>query len=143
MKPQYLYLFLAVLIVVILAGSWVGSRNVEVVSELQESVPEQQQSLLPGFTQPIPNASAKTPAITIIKRPSLKKNTVPLVEETESIPKARKRPSLEPKQTPPDYGGGGPGGGGGSGSGSGDTRDRKRPTEVESNELNAKGIILY
>jgi hypothetical protein len=146
MKPQYIYLSLAALIVVILSGVWVGTRNVEVTPPPQEIiVQEQQQGALLGLSQQFASAPLKKkPAITIIKRPSIEKKTIPAIDEVdESFIRKKVKPSASPEEAPPDSGGGGGGGGSGPGSGPDDKRRSKRPTEAESNEMNAQGIILY
>jgi hypothetical protein len=151
MKPQYIYISLAGLIVVILSGVWFGTRNVEVTPPSQEIIvqEQEQQGALLGLSQQFASAPLKKkPAITIIKRPSIEKKTIPAIDEVdESLIRKKVKPSTSPEEAPPELGGGG-GGGGSSGPGSGssgpdDKRRSKRPTEAESNEMNAQGIILY
>ncbi len=155
MNKKILYVFFAVLAIIMLIIFLFGRESVKIKPQpaLQEVNPGQkeeteQNDAAPGYTQNIPSAVNNTPGITIIKKPSFDKKLSLIAGQADSS-KTEKGEILEGKEErsresdQSHYS---------SGEGinkpsvnpsAGVTKLNKRPTEEESREMNARGIILY
>lgn len=155
MNKKILYAFFAVVAIIMFIIFLFGRESVKIKPQpaLQEVNQGQKEELeqsdaAPGYTQNIPSAVNNTPGITIIKKPAFDKKlslTAGQVDsskiEKDEILETTTERSREPDQS--QYS---------SGEGINESsinpspgviKLNKRPTEEESREMNARGIILY
>lgn len=155
MDKKTLYAFLMIIIFIII---WFGKEAVKTkeqpfsreINQGQENMKEE--SATPGYAQDIPSVVNNSPGITIIK----KDRKLPFIER-QADSKAEKKETLDSvigKDQKPanpyvpsgqsDYSSGEAQSNNSSfNMVSGVTKLNKRPTEEESQEMNAHGIILY
>lgn len=149
MDKKKLYAFFAILIIITLIIIWFSRESVKINDRPfpQEVNPEQQQpqeqNALPGSTQDLSVAADNSLGITVIKKPSFDKK-IPLTEGAQEGSKIEKgEASDQAIERNYDHISGEPLNESFVNPASGVTKINKRPTEEESKEMNARGIILY
>lgn len=142
-SKKILYVVFSVLVIVIIIAIWNGKESLKIQSvsgeAKSEQVATQQQGALSEYAEQLPSASRNKPAITMIKPRSEEETNPPIGETAEKIEKSQQAKSqatsVSPDATVSEEAS--------EDSSAGITKINKRPTEIESKEMNARGIVMY